>query len=362
MGNYDSFGQTKFIPELDPDHFEEILKCSANYQSDIEYIWECTKDIIYDDTLPYRTINLNEKNGKNYFYLGDIKEDDIKKIDLLLQQKEIDPLNTRLLMINPSKFACLIASVEEKIEEWYPNLIGYYGEFSSFLDKINQNLLKAKEFCSNENQRLMLESYIESFHTGSITKHMDAQRFWVKDKKPCVEMNMGWIETYYDPIGVRASYEGWVALTDKEKTKKFNALVENAEAILLHFPWSSEFERSHFVSPDFTALDVVCFASSSCPIGINIPNYQEIKENEGFKNISLSNAYPSYTAENLIFCNEKDIDLLKTIGKQAYTMHVACHELLGHGSGRLLRKNHKGEFNFDIDNLLNPLSNERIDK
>lgn len=128
MGNYSSFGNTKFIPELHCEKFEEILKCSPNY-NDINYIWTCIKDIVYDDTISYKTINLSEKNGKNYYYLGDIKEEDIKTVDKFLQHKGIDLLNTRLLMINHSKFAYLVASVDEKIEEWEKsNIIGYYGK------------------------------------------------------------------------------------------------------------------------------------------------------------------------------------------------------------------------------------------
>jgi dipeptidyl-peptidase-3 len=127
-GNYSSFGNTKFIPELDYEKFEEILKCSSNY-NEIKYIWDCIKDIVYDDSTSFKTISLNEKNGKNSYYLGDLKEDHIKMIDKFLLGKGIEPLNTRLMMINPSKFCYLVASVDERIEEWEgSNIFGYYGK------------------------------------------------------------------------------------------------------------------------------------------------------------------------------------------------------------------------------------------
>ena len=53
----------------------------------------------------------------------------------------------------------------------------------------------------------MLRDYMISFENGSIEKHKDSQRWWLKDKNPVVEMNIGWIETYIDPMGVRAYYE-----------------------------------------------------------------------------------------------------------------------------------------------------------
>jgi dipeptidyl-peptidase-3 len=136
----------------------------------------------------------------------------------------------------------------------------------------------------------MLVNYIESFKTGSINAHKESQKNWVADKGPVVEACMGWIETYMDPEHIRAYYEGFVAIVDKDRSKKFGDLVTASEELIPKLPWPKEMEKEKFMAPDFTALEVICFACKSCPAGINIPNYDDVRQNDGFKNLFLNNS------------------------------------------------------------------------
>ena len=86
---------------------------------------------------------------------------------------------------------------------------------------MNTYLQRALPYVANDTQKVMLEKYIESYETGSIPAHKDSQRAWVKDKGPVVETCMGWIESYIDPTNSRAYFEGFVAVVDKEKSRKF---------------------------------------------------------------------------------------------------------------------------------------------
>src|SRR5271168_4687767 len=50
--------------------------------------------------------------------------------------------------------------------------------------------------------------------------------------------------------------EGWCATVNLERTKAFSVLVEGAPKMIPLLPWSKDFEKDKFLSPDFTSLEV----------------------------------------------------------------------------------------------------------
>lgn len=381
-GNYKAIGDTKIIPNLPQTVFNKIVKVSKAYKNnpaEIQYIWDIISNLVYSLEGKLKSLGLGDKGVTNYFSANCTKED-ADKVNAYMQHKKLESYNARCFKTvvhdhasnkHVSVYEIRLASVESSAdpnitlaEETYENARFKItrGDYSKLLVPVIENLKKAKEYASNQLEKEMLDKYINHFMTGSSNDHKDGSRLWIKNKGPVIETYIGFIETYRDPAGQRGEFEGFVAMVNKEMSKKLATLVNRAEELIPKLPWNSDFEKDKFLRPDFTSLDVLTFAGSDIPAGINIPNYDEIRESEGFKNVSLGNVIPAHMKDPIPFLSEEDQALMHKYRVNSFEVQVGLHELLGHGTGKLFRQIAPNTHNFDRENVKNPLNGNKIDK
>ncbi|KAF1364652.1 dipeptidyl-peptidase III [Lizonia empirigonia] len=362
LGNYKSFGDSKFVPRLEPRQ----LKALATTSKEALRFYEQFKDQIFaGDHVAKLHLGYPSAGHVSTYYPDSpsITKEEIAGVSDFLEGKGLLPENTRIRKTDDG-FEVLIASALEnpsseqrdlKDSEWTlddgKNVKLVFGDYSKEMETIAHHLEQAKEYAANDNEVKMMEEYTKSFRTGSLEAFKESQRAWIMDKGPTVESDIGFIETYRDPHGIRGEWEGFVAMVNKERTKAFSKLVESAPRYIPKLPWGKEFEKDKFLSPDFTSLEVLTFAGSGIPAGINIPNYDDIRQNFGFKNVSLGNVLSAKAPnEKIPFIKDDQQALYKKNADQAFEVQVGLHELLGHGCGKLLQETAPGEFNFDHEN------------
>lgn len=366
-GNYLSFGDTRFIPRIPPEKLELVVHAVADLglrrDERLVSLFNSVRHVLYSLSKDERELGIGTA-GRSAYYSENMTQEEVDVVNALMVKQSISPYNTRVTKTEAG-FAIETASVKSRAGRHFATPVGkvqfFFGDFSEPLTQVVKAFRNALPYAANDDQREMILDYIRHFEGGDINDHKNAMRHWVKDKGPVIETNIGFIESYRDPAGVRGEWEGLVAIVNKEQSRKFTELVNAAPQFIPRLPWGAGFEKDSFKSPDFTSLEVLTFASSGIPAGINIPNYDDIRQNEGFKNVSLGNVLSAKrpSKKKVALITDADQADYKALSDHAFEVQVGLHELLGHGSGKLLREGKDGKRNFE-SNLINPVTKKPV--
>ena len=227
------------------------------------------------------------------------------------------------------------------IEEVY-KAGGLYGQA---IESIIVNLEKASMFAETDTQKKELGILIDYYKTGNLRTWDDYNVIWAKDTEPEVDYINGFIETYGDPLGMKATWEAIVDYKDIEATKRTEIISENAQWFEDHSPIQPEYRKAKVTGVAAKVINIAmlggdCYPAS--PIGINLPNADWIRKEVGSKSVTLANITDAYDMASQgsgfleeFAANEEEIERARLYGNMASTLMTDLHECVGHASGKL---------------------------
>lgn len=220
------------------------------------------------------------------------------------------------------------------------------GLYSPAIEKIVYWLEKAAGVAENETQKTVIEKLIEFYRTGDL-KTFDAYSIlWVNDTGSLIDFNNGFIETYGDPLGLKASWEAIVNYKNLEATRRTQTISENAQWFEDHSPVAPEFKKDKVKGVSAKVITAAILAGDLYPasaIGINLPNSNWIRSIHGSKSVTIGNLTDAYNKaargsgflQEFVF-GEDELQLIGKYADKTDDLHTDLHECLGHGSGKLL--------------------------
>jgi dipeptidyl-peptidase III len=189
-----------------------------------------------------------------------------------------------------------------------------------------------------------LEALIRWYTTGETRDRAAYDIAWVQDRDSPVDTINGFIEVYMDPRGHKGSWEALVYFVNREKTAGIRKLAEHAQWFEDRMPWAEQYRKEGVRGITANAIDVVVETGDSgpiSPIGINLPNDQEIREKYGSKSVSLSNvteAYDRSTAAEFrreFAWSDEEARRAEKWSSLAGELTTNMHEVIGHASGKI---------------------------
>ncbi len=335
-GIHHHYAEDKLFPACSRAYFESLLAAAGIDDPGLS-------EIIYNPAIyPQRRStetsgDLVKLSAVNY-YEGVTREEVEKYYAALMDPSDPEPvswgLNTKVVKDKNGRIVEL------------PWKVG--GLYSEAIAKICEELAKAREVAENDIQKRALGLLIEYYNTGDLKKWDEFNIEWVKDTVGTVDFINGFIEDYNDPLGRKASWEGYVNIKDFEASKRTEILSANAQWFEDNSPVDPRFKKAKVKGVSAKVINAVCLSGDSypsTPIGINLPNADWIRKEHGSKSVTIANIthtydwaaqeLPTSTLQEFAY-NQKEIDLAKKWGTVADEIHTDLHECLGHGSGQLL--------------------------
>ena len=347
-GIHHHYGEDKFIPGFSEAFFDAAVRSvdvsllPLKAGETVDTLLARLKPVIFDPTvMPKRTVQSGDTDwiqaSANNYYGEDVT------------QAEVEAFYGKMKAEGDSRCP-LSYGLNSRLEKENGQLVERVwkvgGLYSEAIERIVAELEKAAVFAENEKQRQIITTLIDYYRTGDLRTFDAYSILWVEDTDSQVDFVNGFIETYGDALGLKASWESTVNFRNEEATRRTQTISENAQWFEDHSPVDQRFKKERVKGVSAKVITVTMLGGDcypSTPIGINLPNADWIRRDHGSKSVTIENIMEAYDkasqgsgfSDEFVWSDEER-NRIKTYGFLTDMLHTDLHECLGHGSGQLL--------------------------
>lgn len=347
-GIHHHYGEDKFIPGFSEAFFDAAVRSvdasllPLKAGETVDTLLARLKPVIFDPTvMPKRTVQSGDTDwiraSANNYYGEDVT------------QVEVEAFYGKMKAEGDSRCP-LSYGLNSRLEKENGQLVERVwkvgGLYSEAIERIVTELEKAAAFAENEKQRQIIATLIDYYRTGDLRTFDAYSILWVEDTDSQVDFVNGFIETYGDALGLKASWESTVNFRNEEATRRTRTISENAQWFENHSPVDQRFKKERVKGVSAKVITVTMLGGDcypSTPIGINLPNADWIRRDHGSKSVTIENIMEAYDkasqgsgfSDEFVWSDEER-NRIKTYGFLTDMLHTDLHECLGHGSGQLL--------------------------
>lgn len=347
-GIHHHYGEDKFIPGFSEAFFDAAVRSvdasllPLKAGETVDTLLARLKPVIFDPVvMPKRTVQSGDTDwiqaSANNYYGEDVT------------QAEVEAFYGKMKAEGDSR--CQLSyGLNSRLEKENGQLVERVwkvgGLYSEAIERIVAELEKAAVFAENEKQRQIIATLIDYYRTGDLRTFDAYSILWVEDTDSQVDFVNGFIETYGDALGLKASWESTVNFRNEEATRRTQTISENAQWFEDHSPVDQRFKKERVKGVSAKVITVTMLGGDcypSTPIGINLPNADWIRRDHGSKSVTIENIMEAYDkasqgsgfSDEFVWSDEER-NRIKTYGFLTDMLHTDLHECLGHGSGQLL--------------------------
>ena len=346
-GIHHHYGCEKFVPGFSEAFFRSALKSVDAKKlpllkgQTVDELCDVVFPVIFDPTI--MKMRVNQKDGEdlvktsasNYYGEGVTQAEAEAFYEAQKDTTNPEPvmygLNSRLV----KKGGKLVE------QRWTAN--GLYGQA---IKKIIFWLKKAATVADTPQQRDVINELIKYYKTGDLHTFDSYSILWLKDTESLVDFTNGFIESYGDPLGLKASWEAITNFKNLEASKRAEKLSTNAQWFEDNSPVDPRFKKEECRGISAKVITAAMLGGDLYPstaIGINLPNSNWIRKQHGSKSVTIGNLTDAYNKAahgngfiDEFICDPQVKELVDKYADNCDDLHTDLHECLGHGSGRLV--------------------------